>query len=142
MCSRSLRRLAAARSIEDTPPREYCTEYPAPFIIIITTEEGFFVGRHNSAQAREAFDNVSDGGLRDGFLIPDNVGNKFARAKSVSSWSLQTRSLLMNWRSEVAANREGRAAPKMTGGELSPNARTREGQRDLSASGHCCNFIY
>jgi hypothetical protein len=44
---------------------------------------------------------VSDAGLRDGFLIPDNVGNKFARAKNVSFWSLRTRSLVMNWSLEA-----------------------------------------
>jgi hypothetical protein len=44
---------------------------------------------------------VSDAGLRDGFLVPDNVGNKFARAKSVSFWSVQTRSLVMNWSLEA-----------------------------------------
>jgi hypothetical protein len=46
--------------------------------------------------------------------------------------------------SEVAQNREARAAPRITGGEycLTPNTRAREGQRNLSASGLCCNFFF
>jgi hypothetical protein len=43
---------------------------------------------------------------------------------------------------EVAPNREARAAPRITGGELLPNARAREGQRNLSASGHCTFFFF
>jgi len=82
MCSRSVRSLAATGSIEDTLPPRYCTES-------FTAPKRVFVGGRKLGK-RRSMTCLRDGGLRDGFLIPDNVGINLKERKLCCFGGLQT----------------------------------------------------